>query len=376
MEDPPISSLPESNPTQTAPQNPFTMPDMGLFVTNPRALPDHHKANNPFMEPPKKTRDGRRPRVKSNIMASLLHHRPGSVPGGSGPAHAEEVATTQRIVPVLRINPDGRKPRVKSNILNKNNNKKKKNKNDRKKGSRHKGSNRSRAGFARSLDLDDDSENEINESFDVSYDADEDYIEPEVRPDGRKPRIKSNIKVKESIHGNQSANKKKKSSFRHSKKVARPATTTPASNSNDDLIDDTDNAITTFRPIISLEDLMSTNETFPAPPPEVSVPLPNFDKSIIDTSDRDKETKTSDERRRAQVRDRFAEAVFQPTPRGFLQSKEEPAFSDFPKRQVLDRAGWERVRQSVQSATEIVRVSSKDQSLFDSDYNYEDYYYS
>jgi len=30
---------------------------------------------------------------------------------------------------------------------------------------------------------------------------------------------------------------------------------------------------------------------------------------------------------------------------------------------------------AVETATEIVRVSSKDQNLFDSDYNYEDYYY-
>merc|ERR1719153_1638843 len=103
---------------------------------------------------------------------------------------------------------------------------------------------------------------------------------------------------------------------------------------------------------------MSSNETFPAPPPELSVPLPNFDKSIIKSSDRE----------------RFAGAVFKPTPRGFIQ--QEHAFSDFPELSSFDsRNSKGDFKQTVQSATEIVKVSSKDQNLFNSDYDYDDYYY-
>ena len=89
---------------------------------------------------------------------------------------------------------------------------------------------------------------------------------------------------------------------------------------------------------------MSTNETFPspspAPPPpppspELSVPLPNFDESLIRGS-------------------------------GF-----EPAFSDMTN---STRAGAARLRVPPQSVTEIVRVSSADKNLFSSDYSYYDYY--
>lgn len=350
----PISLLPVSNPTQTAPQNPFTVSDMGLFVTNPRALPDHHNARDPFIDPPKKIRDGRRPRVKSNIMAKL-QNRPGPIVGPPVESSTEVQTTTEKILPVLRINPDGRSPRVKSNLKKKN---KHKNKNNRNNKDRLK---HSRVSFGRSLDLEDDSKNEIQDVRDIDSD---DYDEPEVRPDGRKPRIKSNIKAKETMNGKQSSRKKKNKnkSFRHSKKVSKPSASafnkrTPFEAPND-LIDDLDNAITTFRPVISLEHLMSTNETFPEPPPELSVPLPNFDKSIINSSDRE----------------RFAGVVFKPTPRGF--QRQEPAFSDFPKTSLFENIEPRGdFKQTVQSATEIVRVSSKDQNLFNSDYNYEDYYY-
>lgn len=354
----PISLLPVSNPTQTAPQNPFTVSDMGLFVTNPRALPDHHKTQDPFIDPPKIIQDGRRPRVKSNIMAKL-QNRPGPIVGPSVESSTEVQTTTKKIVPVLRINPDGRSPRVKANMKNKN----KKNKNNRNNRKNKWKFHNSRVGFGRSLDLESDSINEIEVTTQIS--KFDDYNEPEVRPDGRKPRIKSNIKVKETMNGKQSSHKKKNwrnKSFRHSKKVSKPSASAfnkraPFEAPND-LIDDLDNAITTFRPVISLEDLMSTNETFPAPPTALSVPLPNFDKSIINSSDRE----------------RFAGAVFKPTPRGFMQ--QEPAFSDFPKNSLFDsRDSRGDFKQTVQSATEIVRVSSKDQNLFNSDYNYEDYYY-
>jgi len=355
----PISLLPVSNPTQTAPQNPFTASDMGLFVTNPRALPDHHNARDPFIDPPKKIPDGRRPRVKSNIMAKL-QNRPGPI---SSPVESstEAQTTTEKVLPVLRIKPDGRTPRVKSNIRkNKSNKNKKKNNRNGKSKLSH-----SRVTFGRSLNLESESYNA--EQNEVDDDDEEDYDEPQVRPDGRKPRIKSNIKVKESMNGKQSFHKKKnrnKAGFRHSKKVSKPSAAsafnkgTPFEAPND-LIDDLDNTITTFRPVISLEDLMSTNETFPEPPPELSVPLPNFDKSIIDSSDRE----------------RFAGAVFKPTPRGFIQ--QEPAFSDFPKSSLFEDTSGSKgaFKQTVQSATEIVRVSSKDKNLFDSDYSYNDYYY-
>jgi len=355
----PVPALPASNPTQTAPQNPFTVSDMGLFVTNPRALADHPNARDPFIDPPKKIRDGRRPRVKSNIMAKL-HNRPGPIVGAHHVESLTEVqTTTEKILPVLRINPDGRSPRVKSDLKKKNKHKKnKKNRNNKDK-LKH-----SRANFGRSLDITSDVRNSIEDN-NVDAEPDDDYDEPEVRPDGRKPRIKSNIKVKETMNGKQSSRKKKNKnkSFRHSKKVSKPLASafnksTPSEAPND-LIDGLDNAVTTFRPPISLEHLMSTNETFPEPQPELSVPLPNFDKSIIDSSDREQ----------------FAGAVFKPTPRGFKQKN--PNFSDFPKTSLFENVEAKRGDRKgrIESATEIVRVSSADRNLFNSDYNYEDYYY-
>lgn len=348
--------LPVSNPTQTAPQNPFTVSDLGLFVTNPRALPDHPAARDPFIDPPKKIRDGRRPRVKSNIMAKL-HNRPGPVVGSHLESLAEVQSTTEKILPVLRINPDGRSPRVKSDLKKKNKHKNKKNNRNNKDKQKH-----NRVNFGRSLDLTSDARNSIENSG-VENEPEDDYDEPEVRPDGRKPRIKSNIKVKETMNGKQSSRKKKNKnkSFRHSKKVSKPLTSafnksTPSEAPND-LIDGLDNAITTFRPAISLEHLMSPNETFPEPQPELSVPLPNFDKSIINLSDREQ----------------FAGAVFKPTPRGFRQ--QNPAFPRSSLFENIETKQGDNRRGRIESATEIVKVSSADQNLFNSDYNYEDYYY-
>ena len=387
----PLSVLPVSNPTQSAPQNPFTQPDMGLFVTNPRALPEQSLSNevdenrNLLNKPPERSPNDRRPRVKSNIMAQLQNTPRGHVSGSRSHVLTtpedvvEEVTTTTTAQPVLRIVPDGRSPRVKSNLLNKSSNRKHHQKNKK-----HKFNGSNRRKFGRSLDLNNDV-NEIEDASDEEYDVDfdnfvddnsdkvdDDYTEPEVRPDGRKPRIKSNILAKKSLHRKDKASgkhfnkhqKKGKSGFRHSKKVPHPDTsfrrapddTTPFAAPNN-LIDGTDNAITTFRPVISLEELMSTNETFPSPSPapappspaagHISVPLPNFDKSIISTS-----------------------AAF------------EPAFSDMTNstnRHVTSRAGNRNLSnltpsQLPQSVTEIVRVSSKDKNLFNSDYSYYDYY--
>merc|ERR1712128_222259 len=140
-----------------------------------------------------------RPRVKSNIMAKL-QNRPGPIVGPPVESSTEVQTTTEKILPVLRINPDGRSPRVKSNLKKKN---KHKNKNNRNNKDRLK---HSRVSFGRSLDLEDDSKNEIQDVRDIDSD---DYDEPEVRPDGRKPRIKSNIKAKETMNGKQSSRKKK-----------------------------------------------------------------------------------------------------------------------------------------------------------------------
>ena len=388
----PLSMLPDSRPTQSAPEkNPFTQPDMGLFVTNPRALQEQSLANeddenrNLFNNPPERAPNDRRPRVKSNIMAKFKNTHRGH---GSSHRHHEDtteslgeeelITTTETVKPVLRIVPDGRSPRVKSNLLNKSSNRKHHQKN----GFKHKFKGSGRRKFGRSLDLSNDNENEIEDASDEEFDVDfedveddngdnlaDEYIEPEVRPDGRKPRIKSNILAKKSVHRKNKASgkhfsklhKKGKSGFRHSKKVPQSDTsfrssdeTSPSHTALNNLIDgtDTDNAITTFRPVISLEELMNTNETFPspsaaspAPPPppaaaaELSVPLPNFDKSII---------------------------------AGF-----EPAFSDMTNSSD-DRQGRHPpaplLSSLPQSVTEIVRVSSADQNLFSSDYSYYDYY--
>ena len=76
-----LSVLPVSNPTQSSPQSPFTQPDMGLFVTNPRALPEQLRSNevdeqrNVFNNLHEKGSNiQRRPRVKSNIMARLQNN--------------------------------------------------------------------------------------------------------------------------------------------------------------------------------------------------------------------------------------------------------------------------------------------------------------
>ena len=350
---------------------------MGLFVTNPRALPEHHRATNEedgnrnlFNNPPRFSADSRRPRVKSNIMAKL-HNQPRGQRQQEDrrpepeQREEEEAATTEQPKPVLRIVPDGRSPRVKSNLLNKSTNRKHHQKN-----AKHKFKGSGRRKFGRSLDLSGDNNNEIgdtSEESDVDFEdtltdnidrPDDDYVEPEVRPDGRKPRIKSNILAKKFSNrknrwGDKNANKKQKkgkSGFRHSKKVSgvdrsfKSADETTPFPAPDSAIDGSDNAITTFRPIISLEEFMSTNETFPspspAPPPpppspELSVPLPNFDESLIRGS-------------------------------GF-----EPAFSDMTN---STRAGAARLRVPPQSVTEIVRVSSADKNLFSSDYSYYDYY--
>ena len=270
----------------------------------------------------------------------------------------ELITTTETVKPVLRIVPDGRSPRVKSNILKQGTNRKHHQK------KKFKGSGRRK--FGRSLDLGGDSINEIDtdtvdqEEFDVDFeddvfdnidnnDDDEEYTEPEVRPDGRKPRIKSNILAKKSMNGDNNhkrfgskKQKNSKSGFRHSKKVAKTDTSfrsldddeTPADNLDIDDGADNNNAITTFRPIISLEHLVNTNETLPlvSPPQDdsLSVPLPNFEPAFSDM------TNNSDSRHHH---------------RDSLQPSNLP-----------------------QSVTEIVRVSSKDKNLFNSDYSYYDYY--
>lgn len=375
-----VPALPASAPTQSSPETPFTQPDMGLFVTNPRALPDHHRATNKeegdrnlFNNPPRFSADSRRPRVKSNIMAKLSHkprgHRQQTEERRPQPSQdtETETVTTEIPKPVLRIVPDGRSPRVKSNLLNKSTNRKHHQKN-----AKHKFKGSGRRKFGRSLDLSGDNNNEIgdtSEESDVDFEdtltdnidkPDDDYVEPEVRPDGRKPRIKSNILAKKFSNrknrwGDKNANKKQekgKSGFRHSKRVSGADKSfkssdqkTPFSGPEQAIDDGSDNAITTFRPIISLEEFMSSNETFPspspAPPPppsspELSVPLPNFDESLI---------------------------------RG---SGLEPAFSDMTN--TSSRDSGPRVRVPPQSVTEIVRVSSADKNLFNSDYSYYDYY--
>ena len=381
----PLSVLPASRPTQSAPETaPFTQPDMGLFVTNPRALPEqlltneddqHRNVLDNLRE--KGSNNHRRPRVKSNIMARLQNN---PSLGDRGDRHSsgghvdnditdqEFVTTTETTVkPVLRIVPDGRSPRVKSNILNKSSNRKHHQK------KKFKGAGRRK--FGRSLDLDRDSVNEIDDSsvesevdfedFDFDNDdnddeGEEEYTEPEIKPDGRKARIKSNILAKKSMIGDNKQSgrrsgsrgslakagkkhKNGKSGFRESKKVATPDTsfrtrddddndTTPYPANLDNLIDGSDNAITTFRPVISLEQLMNSNETLPhlSSHEEVSVPLPNFEPSFSDM------TNSSDSQRH--------------------REKLQPS-------QLLP-----------QSVTEIVRVSSKDQNLFNSDYSYYDYY--
>ena len=271
-------------------------------------------------------------------MASL-QNRPG--PAAAQPAELQpQEQTTKKTVPVLRINPDGRTPRVKSNQRNMKNHQKKK------KAFRNLRKHFQRDRSGRSHNTEPDESNSVSDS---ESDESDDYVEPELRPDGKKPRIKSNLRAKQSSKGNsQSGKQKKKSGFRHSKRVHQHSleATTPLAGLQDNA-DETDTAITTFRPVISLEEFNpdATNETLPVPATKLSVPLPNFDK------------------------ERFSEAVFQPTPRGF--SREEPAFSE--KAAVPPRKP--AMRQAAETATEIVRVSSKDQNLFDSDYNYEDYYY-
>ena len=229
--------------------------------------------------------------------------------------------------------PDGRLPRVKSDLKKKNRNKKKNNRKLK----------NSRRGFGRSLDFGSE-DNEIEEDTDVEdfnevEDEDEDYVEPEVRPDGKKPRIKSDIKVKDNNNLGKGAAGRLKSrrpgpGFRHSLKVDKPSSTgfsdtAQQSLQSDDLNSGRDNAVTTFRPVINLEHLPEINETLPDAAAELSVPLPNLPLS-------------------------------------------EPAFSD------LSSGGLEtpgRLVPPVQSVTEIVRVSSKDQNLFNSDYYdyYDDY---
>lgn len=356
-----LSVLPSSQPTQSAPEKPFTVSDIGLFVTNPRALPEHQfdeereQGRNLFKDPPQKTPDGRRPRVKSNIMAKLQQTGQQETGGGEVTETVLITTTTERIKPVLRIVPDGRSPRVKSDLLNKTNRKNLKNK-------KHNKFRNSRRGFGRSLDLDSDNEIDDTESFDeednIDNDIDEDdddYVEPEVRPDGRKPRIKSDLLAKKKSFPNErgvTSHKKHKKGraggFRHSKKVSkadrssdrssdRSTSRTERTERTTPTLSNPDNAITTFRPSISLDSLMKSNETLPpAPVTELSVPLPNFDKSIISS-------------RREKTGGLF----------GNVRS---------------DLTNSELRQTPVQSATEIVRVSSKDQNLFNSDYSYYDYY--
>ena len=275
-------------------------------------------------------------------MASL-QNRPGPTAGPPAVVQPKE-QTTKKPVPVLRINPDGRSPRVKSNQRNK------KNQNKKKKTFRNLRKQFQRERSGRSQDIDGE---EANSVVDSDSDESDDYVEPELRPDGKKPRIKSNLKAKQQM-GSKQSSKQKKSGFRHSKRVplnhSSPfeATTTLAENRPGEDTDETDIAITTFRPTISLEEFNpgETNETFPVPATKLSVPLPNFDK------------------------ERFSEAVFHPTPRGFTRN--EPAFSE---NAAVNSGSKQKMEVAVETATEIVRVSSKDQNLFDSDYNYEDYYY-
>merc|ERR1719278_1814533 len=122
----------------------------------------------------------------------------------------------------------------------------------------------------RSQDIDGE---EANSVVDSDSDESDDYVEPELRPDGKKPRIKSNLKAKQQMGKGQSGSQKK-SGFRHSKRVPLNHSsrgpfqaTTLADGSPGEDADETDIAITTFRPTISLEEFNpgETNETFPVP---------------------------------------------------------------------------------------------------------------
>jgi len=315
-----IATTPRIQTTTPITRRSFTTDDMGLFVTNPRALP-HHGNENIMTKIPKIIDDGKKPRVKSDIMArfknrpNIINH----ISSTSSPSLQMDEVINE--VPVLRIKPDGRQPRVKSDIENRKKNKKKGKTKGRTnfKNNWHRFHSRikSRKNFARSLNLESRErkiKNGVND-FD-------DYDEPEVRPDGRKPRVKSNIKAK----------------GKKTKKLSKQT----LSNSYDELSDQED--ITTFRPVKALEMLIPNNGTLT--PRDLTVPLPNIEN-------------------------------VSKAPQKGVFSQQEPSFSDLSNANQVDQQVTlnTEIRDSVHSATEIVTLTKKDHNLFSRDFNYEDYYY-
>lgn len=389
-------TIPESSPTL---QSPFT--DSGLFVTNPRALKDHHR--NTFSNPPKQTADGRKPRVKSNLKAAE-QHKPGFF-SGIGLNSVEDEEEENQTIPTLKIIPDGRAPRVKSNIKNK---RKPKHKFSTRIGNRRKGK-----GLNLEVDGLDDSLNDITPSLN------RDEERPEVRPDGRTPRVKSDIKAKKA-HNGKLSDKKNKPGFRHSQKVSvapnirliskseikndqnNEVNTDNSDNNNKNKIsvttsrthvvttissrNDRNDEITTFRPKFDFGSIGTRRTT-----EKTKKPIFNNDfiaeSSTIRNSIFDGEKRTHDSPSLAKNisvplpninippphSERFAQAVFEPTPKGFAQR--EQVFSDFPRTTLLGGLPKLKMRPTPESATEIIRVSKKDRKLFDNQYYYDYYYY-
>jgi hypothetical protein len=253
-----------------------------------------------------------------------------------------------------------------------------------------------RKGKGLNLELDgvDDSINDINHSLNRDEEG------PEVRPDGRTPRVKSDIKAKKA-HVGKLTEKKNRPLFRHSQKVnvtpniklalksgRESEVTNDRENTQHNEID-TENSdrhnnnnrfvsvttsrthvvttissrnedsapITTFRPKFDFGSI-GTHRTTRKPKkpvfsndfiaesstisntifdgekrthsPEssaknVSVPLPNINSTLLFLTPPHEE--------------RFAQAVFEPTPKGFAQR--EQVFSDFPRTTFVFEFSWE-----------------------------------
>jgi hypothetical protein len=90
---------------------------------------------------------------------------------------------------------------------------------------------------------------------------------------------------------------------------------------------------------------------------EISVPLPNINENLLPVPHSE----------------RFAQAVFKPTPKGFTHR--EPVFSDYPTSSLLGGKRKVKMKPTPETATEIVRVTKQDKRLFDSQYYYDYYYY-
>jgi hypothetical protein len=396
-------SIPESSPTL---QSPFTDAGDHLFVTNPRALKEHHR--NTFANPPKQTADGRKPRVKSNLKAAE-QHKPGFF-SGIGLNSVEDEEEENQTIPTLKIIPDGRAPRVKSNIKNK---RKQKNKFSTRIGNRRKGK-----GLNLEVDGLDDSLNDISPSLNRDEEG------PEVRPDGRTPRVKSDIKAKKA-HVGKLSDKKNKPGFRHSKKVSVAPNIRLRSKGDDkdseikndriNKINNSDNKnkisvttsrthvvttissrndrnnrndeITTFRPKFDFGSIGTQRTTEKTKKPVFNnnfiAESSTISNSIFDGEKRTLEPPSSAKNISVPLpnlnvispphSERFAQAVFEPTPKGFAER--ERVFSDFPSTTLLGGLPKLKMRPTPESATEIIRVSKSDKKLFDNQYYYDYYYY-